>query len=368
MKGDGYYLLNFKKKNSILKYVFKERVNSRDISFLCNGLSSMISAGISISEALNIIASQCNKMTLKQSLYRVEKNISRGETIYNSLKKERDVYPVFMNELIKVGEESGKLDKILENLSEYYDKQDKLFSKIKSAITYPLVVLTSSFFIILFLMAKIMPQFIDTLLSIGGEIPFLTQVTLDFYSFLRVNFYQINIILSIIMIIIYKYSRTDEGKFYFDNIKIKIPYLRGYYNNLVLYKFSISLSMLIEAGFNIIKALETVISVLDNKIIENKIKGCIEDIKQGESMNSSFRKHELGNTLFLSLISIGEETGKIEQMLSKLGGILENELEQYLKKLLSLMEPIIIIFLALFVGVFIIAAFMPIINIMDSIS
>lgn len=360
--------MDFKKKNSILKYIFKERVNSRDISFLCKGLSSMISAGISVSQALNTIASQCNKRTLKQSLYRVERNVSRGESIYKSLKKEPDVYPLFMNEMIKIGEESGKLDKILENLSEYYDKQDKLVNKVKSAITYPLVVLTSSFFIILFLMAKIIPNFIDTLLSIGGDIPFLTQITLDFYNFLRANFYLINIILFTIMITIYQYSRTNEGKLYFDNIKIKIPYLRRYYNNLFLYKFSVSLSMLIEAGFNIIEALETVISVLDNKVIENKIKNCIEDIKQGESMNSSFKKQELGNELFLSLISIGEETGKVEQMLSKLGEILENELEEYLKRLLSLMEPMIIIFLALFVGVFIIAAFMPIINIMDSIA
>jgi type IV pilus assembly protein PilC len=360
--------LDVKKKNSILKYIFKEGVNSQDISFLCNGLSCMINAGISVSQALNIIASQCNKKTLRESLYRVERNVSRGESIHKSLKKESDMYPLFMNEMIKIGEESGKLDKILKNLSEYYDKQDKLFNKVKSAITYPLVVLTSSFFIILFLMAKIIPNFIDTLLSIGGDIPFITQVTLDFYSFLRTNFYLINIILFTIMIAIYQYSRTNEGKLYFDNIKIRIPYLRRYYNNFVLYKFSVSLSMLIEAGFNIIKALETVISVLDNKVIENKINNCIEDIKQGESMNSSFKKQELGNELFLSLISIGEETGKVEQMLSKLGGILENELEEYLKKLLSLMEPMIIIFLALFVGVFIIAAFMPIINIMDSIA
>lgn len=360
--------MDVKKKNGISKYIFKERVNSRDISFLCNGLSCMINAGISVSQALNIIASQCNKKTLRESLCRVERNVSRGESIYKSLKKESDVYPLFMNEMIKIGEESGKLDKILKNLSEYYDKQDKLFNKVKSAITYPLVVLTSFFFIILFLMAKIIPNFIDTLLSIGGDIPFITQVTLDFYSFLRTNFYLINIILFTIMIAIYQYSRTNEGKLYFDNIKIRIPYLRRYYNNFVLYKFSVSLSMLIEAGFNIIKALETVISLLDNKVIENKIKNCIEDIKQGESMNSSFKKQELGNELFLSLISIGEETGKVEEMLSKLGGILENELEEYLKKLLSLMEPMIIIFLALFVGVFIIAAFMPIINIMDSIA
>lgn len=363
LKNNGYYLLNFKNK----KNIFKKRISFSDISFLCNGLGSMLNSGIPISQALNLAAAQSSNKTLQQSLYSIEREVSKGEAIYKSLKNNLEIYPLFMVGMVKIGEETGKLDKVLMNLSTYYDEQNKIFTKLKSAITYPLIVLISSILIIIFLMVKIVPQFMDTLTSIGGEIPFLTQITLNSCNFIRNNFYLLNITLFLIAIIVYKYSKTIKGRIFIDRMKIRIPYLRKIYNYLILAKLSRSLSMLISSGFNIIRALEISLSVLNNKIIENKVENCVEDIKKGQGIYYAFKKYELGDEMFLSMVKIGEETGRLDEMLLKLSLIFDNELKASLKKALSLMEPVIIIFLALFIGIFIISALMPIITIMDSI-
>lgn len=368
LKDSGYYLLDFKNKNNFLQNILKRRVSFRDISFLCNGLGSMLSSGIPISKALNVVASQSINKTVRQSLYSIEKNVSKGEDMYKSFNKNLEIYPLFMVEMVKIGEEIGKLDKVFMDLSMYYDEQNKIFSKVKSAITYPLIVLISSIFIIIFLMARILPQFIDTLTSVGGDIPFITQITLNFYSFFRSDFYLINISLFLITVILYRYFKTVKGKIFIDGMKIKIPYFRNFYNCLILCKLSISLSMLIASGFNIIRALEISLSVLNNKVIENKVKNCIEDIKKGEGIHYTFKKYGVGDEMFLSMVKIGEQIGRLDTMLLKCGKILEDELKEHLKKVLDLMEPVIIIFLAFFIGIFVISALMPIITIMDSIA
>ncbi|WP_411679215.1 type II secretion system F family protein [Clostridium thailandense] len=368
LKDSGYYLLDFKNKNGVLKNILKRRVGLKDISFLCNALGNMLSSGITISQALNVIASQCNNKILKQSLYNIERNVSKGESIHKSLKNNLKIYPLFMAEMVKAGEEVGKLDKVLTDLSIYYDEQNKILTKIKSAIAYPLIVLTSSIFIIMFLMIKIVPQFTDTIRSMGGKIPLLTQTTLNFCNFIRNNFCVINMCVILSIIILYKYFKTNKGKIFIDKMKLKIPCYRTMYNYLVLSKLSRALSMLISSGSNIIRALEISLSIINNKIIENKTRNCIEDIKKGECIYYAFKKHDIGNEMFLAMIKTGEEVGRLDTMLLRTATIFESEFKERLKMLLSLMEPSIIIILAFFIGIFIISAIIPIITIMDSIA
>lgn len=367
LRNKGYFLLDFSIRKKSFKNLFSRKVSLKDLSILCSGLSTMIGSGIPIFQALNIMEDLSNKKQIKESLNEIKKSVNKGETIHVSMKRFSTVYPAFMSEMIRVGEESGRIDEVLRKLSEYYEQFDKISRKIKIAVTYPLLVFISSIFIVIFLMIKIIPQFTEILRSNGGEIPLVTRVVLFFYTFFKTNFIPINIILFSIIFIIYRYSKTLVGKAYLDRMKITIPLFNKFYDKFIMSKFAISMGILISSGFTILNALEIAQSLLENKVIETKIINSIEDIKKGQGIYYSFKKQNLGNNLFLSLIRTGEESGKLDNMLLKAGQIFQNDVSENLKKIVAFIEPITILFLAFFIGTFVAAALMPVFSIMDSI-
>lgn len=328
----------------------------------------MISSGIQLSQALNIISNQCTNKIINESIKNIKKSIFNGKTLYESLKKYSNIYPRFMIEMINVGEKSGKLENILEKLSEYYEKQHRILSKIKSSMLYPIAVLVASILVVIFLMTKIIPQFIDIINSFNGEIPFLTRSIVDVCFFIKKNYFPLIITLILMLFILYEVCQSSRLKPYFHKLKLNFIFLGKLYNKYILAKFSIVMSMLLNAGLPITKALEITIDVLDNKIIENKIYNCMQHIKKGESLYSTFKNYNVGNDLLLSLVNIGEESGNLDYMLYKAGEILENDVEEKLKRITVFIEPMIIIFLALFIGTFVVAGLLPIISIMDSIN
>lgn len=368
LREKGYFLLKYRINKKLLNKVFIQRVNLQDISILCNNLGQMIESGLSISEIFNIVCTQNRKSVITESMHQVQKSIERGEALYESIKKFSHIYPLFMIEMIKVGEESGKLEIVFKYLSEYYDKRYKIFNKIKSAISYPIMVLITSIVVIIFLMMKIVPEFMFILSNSGGSIPILTSTILWIFVFLKDKFFIINLILITTIFILYKFSRTHKGKEYFDSLKIRLPAIGSIYSKFLLHEFSKSLAILISSGIPIIKSLNICLSTVQNKVLENKIINSIEDIKKGESMYFSFKKQGIGDSTFLNLIDVGEECGDIESILFKISNIFECEVEDNLKKIVNFIEPVTILVLAVFIGMFVVGALLPIFNIMDSIN
>ncbi|MBC2580308.1 type II secretion system F family protein [Clostridium sp. DJ247] len=368
LRKSGYFLLKINKEKNILENIHNGKAGYKEISIICRGLSSMLSAGITITKAINIVAFQCNKKSLRESLNNIERNLSKGESLYNSFKRKEDIYPLFMVEMINIGEISGRLDQVLEKLSQYYEKEYRTRMKIRSALCYPTIILFLSINITFFLMIEIVPEFMKVLESSGGEVPIITEMMLQLCILIKTNFFSMAISLFIFLTLVYFMYKKNKFKTYLDKFKIKIPIIRTFYNRLLLIRISNIMSILLYSGFTIIKTLEVTNSVLDNSIVKKKLYECTENIKNGESIYSSFHKYCLGNNLFLSMVKIGEEAGNLDYMLSKVQEILEDELEENLKKLVTLVEPITIVLLAAFVGIFVIAGFLPIVNIMDSIN
>ena len=359
--------MDIKTRGKSFEEIFCRKVTMKDLSVLCSELSTMISSGIPISQSLNIIEDLNNKKQIRKSLCEIRKSVIQGETIYISMKKFEYMYPTFMIEMIRIGEESGRIDEVLKNLSEYYEKQHKIFMKVKTALIYPIIVFITSIFIVIFLMMKIIPQFLDILKCSGGEIPLLTKITISFYTILKTRFLVINITLFSLIFLVYRYSKTSSGKAYFDRLKTKLPLFKRFYNKFIMARFSISMGILMTSGFTVLKALEITRSILVNKVVEDKIVDSIEDIKNGKSIYYSFKKQNIGDNLFLALIKTGEETGRLDNMLLKAGEIFERDVEESLKKMVAFIEPLTILFLAFFIGTFVIAALMPVFSIMDSI-
>lgn len=334
---------------------------------LCNSLAILLKAGMNIIEAVRIVYFNSSQKIIKNSLHSIYFGLMEGKSIYENMRQFKNVYPYFMIEMVGVGEQSGKLDKVYEKLSEYYEKQYKLCIDIKSSLMYPVIVFIVSIFTILFITSTIIPQFTSTLQDIGANVPILTHIVLSLVNVFKDHFLTIVIGMLAIACILLKYISTKNGRERYDSLKLKIPLIKNIYSKFLISKFSLASGILMSSGCNVVLSMEKSINVLNNKFIENKIFRSIQYIKSGKSVYDAF-KCEIDDLAFLYALSIGEETGNLENMLLKLGEELQINIEYKLKRLIKFIEPACILVLALLVGTFIVSALLPVVNIMDSIS
>lgn len=365
-----YSALNFKGKfiKGSCNKLFFMKPSISTIAILCSKLSIMFSSGISIPKIFENMEIQTRNIYLKPVLKDIKYEILCGKSLYYSMKKFSEIFPEYMIEMIGVGEESGKLEEVLKELSKYYEQQHKIYSDLKSALIYPVITFITAICVVIFLMSSILPGFIDLLTLSNIEIPPITKLVINIFDFSRRYIIQIIGANVITIFFMYRYSKSSKGMHLIEMIKKGVPYFGKIYNQILLLKIVSSMNILNFAGVNILKALYITGKTLENNIMNEKINSCIERIKAGESINTAFSNEKIGNQLFISMIEIGEETGQLDLMFGKLKLIYIHNVKRSLNTGIKVIEPIIIIFLSIFIGAFVIAAIMPIFSIMDSIS
>ncbi|WP_446899340.1 type II secretion system F family protein [Clostridium sp. LBM24168] len=340
-----------------------------DISILCNKLNMMMESGIGISKMFMILEKQSHNSTLKNVLSNMKRQLMQGKSLYSSMKNFSNIFPYYMIEMIGVGEETGNLEKVLKELSKYYERQYKIYADLKSALIYPAITFIMSVCIIVFLMNNTIPEFINILQANSARIPAATKLIIDIFDFLKSYFMQIILMCIVLVFIIYKWSISHRGRYTLDIIKINIPYFGELYNKILMFKISSSMKMLSISGVNVLKALYITSKTLGRRsVMSKRIINSIDIIRSGESISSTFKKCKIGNEMFIYMIKTGEESGRLEYIFNKLEFIFYDDVYRSLKSMVKITEPIIIIFLSFFIGIFIMAAIMPIFNIMDSFS
>ena len=344
-----------------------KKIKSKELSLLSNQLYLMIDAGIIISEAFYLTASMEKNEILKKKLILIYDDILKGEELYKSIEKHQDIFPVFFIQMIRLGEHTGNLEGVLKNLYEFYERDNKLYNKLKSSMTYPLIVFITSILAILILMIKVVPQFTDTLISLGGNLPGITSMMLLTCGIFKENYIVIIIIFFIIVTLVRKINKTQIGREKLQSLKLKIPIFRCIYEKIILSKFSRSMGILISSGCNLISSFEICSEIIDNIVFKKALGQCLDKIKNGKSMTYAFSSIGINNPLFISLIRTGEETGELDKVLKKAADFYDNELEELSKRLLTILEPVLVIIMAAIIGTFIIAIMLPILNIMDAI-
>lgn len=366
LRKKGYFLTKYNNSNKFFK-IFQRKPSFKDLSMFCNSLGVLLESGMNVIQAVRIVYFNSDRRTIKNSLYSIYFGLMEGKSVYESIKQFKNVYPYFMIEMIGVGEQGGKLDKVCKRLSEYYEKQHKLCIDIKSSLMYPVIVFIVSIFTIVFITSTIIPQFISTLKDMGANVPFLTHAVLNLLSALKEYFLIIVIGTFVSAYMFLKYISSKNGRYKYDSLKLKIPLIKNIYSKLLILRFSLAAGILMSSGCNAVLSMEKSINVLNNKFVENKMFRSIQYIKSGRSIYDAF-KCEIHDLPFLYALHIGEETGNLDGMLLKLGEELQINIEYKLKRLIKFIEPACILVLALFVGTFIISALLPIVNIMDSIN
>lgn len=345
------------------------KVKLKDLSIFCRQFSTMIDAGVSLVRALDVLGEQTQNPKLKRIIREIQAEVESGQTLSKAMQRYPRVFNNLFVGLVRAGEVGGVLEEALQRLSHFLEKDMELKRKVKAALTYPAIVVVVAVLIVLGLCTFIVPKFIELFRDLGvKELPAMTQILVDFSDFLKSKWYIGLAIVASTWLAIKYFGTTRVGRRVIDRMKLKVPVFGKLGHRIALARFSRTLSTLLVSGVPILQALETVAGTVGNEIIAEAIMNARARIREGDKINEPLLKSKMFPPMVVHMISIGEESGALDQMLSKIAEFYEGEVESALASLTSAIEPIMIVFLGVCVGFIVIAMFLPLINVIQNLT
>ena len=339
--------------------IFKQKVKAVDLTMFCKQLSTMMKAGIPLNRAIDIQIAQTDNKTMQNALLYASAQIKQGASFSKAMKQFPKVFPVLLVNMVEAGEMTGQLDDVLARMYVHYYKENKINNKIKGAMIYPIVLCVLTVALIVGMLTFVMPMFADLFASGGGELPIPTRIMLGLSNAIR-GYWYIFIAVIIAVVIGVRYTmRTTEGRLFFDKMKITFPVIRKPMCQIITSRFARTLSSLLTSGISIIKALESATEITNNHVIINQMNDVINDVKKGVALSSLLKKVPIFPPMMVSMVNIGEETGSIDDLLQKTADYYDEELESALARLVALLEPAMIVFMGISIGMIVISMLLP---------
>lgn len=368
LKANHLYLVEYRAKEKRKDIVGGNKItlSVKDVAVLCRQLASMLTAGVTLVKALNILYQQIEKKNSKESIKRLYESVQRGDQFSEAIRKQTGVYPEIMISMIEAGEASGQLDSVITKLANQFESDVRLKAKIKTAMTYPAILVVLSISVVLLLVTQILPIFLG-MFTADMEMPLPTQILINFSAALQGYWYLFLLGIGLLVMIVKSYLSTEKGLLKWHTMQMKIPVLGPTIMKISAVRFSRTMSTLLSSGMNLLPALDIVVKVVGNRVIMNDLNVTKEDIKKGMSLSQSLRKITALPPLVHSMVGIGEESGSIESVLEKCADYYDNEVDNSIQKLVSMIEPIMIIVMGGMVGFIIIGMLLPIFSIYESI-
>ena len=347
---------------------FGPKVKLKDLAVFSRQFATMINSGLSLLRALHILQEQTENDRLAEILGEVAEDVESGRSLSAAM-ADHEEFPSLYIALVRAGEAAGMLDQVLMQVAANLEKDVALRQKIKSAMTYPVIVFIMAIFLTGVMLVFIVPTFAGLFESLGGELPAPTQLLVSASNFLAsiVGILTV-IVLPIVLWQAFKaYRKTEAGRFQLDKLKLKLPVFGELFRKIAITRFARNLGILLRAGVPILQALEITAETVNNGVIGNAVKDVQESVQQGESMNRPLSEHDVFPPMVVQMIAVGEETGAVDTMLDKVADFYDREVEATTEQLTALMEPIMIGVLGGIVGGMVIALYMPIFQIMEQI-
>lgn len=338
-----------------------EKISSMDILFLVRNLSTTTKAGLSIIESLDILIADTKKKLMKKILQGVQSMVKNGQSLSFSFNEYSNSFPPIFIGMIKAGEVSGQLDKTLTELAKYLSKEYTLRSKVKSALTYPIILLVASTVVVTLMLMFVLPQLTQSFISNNVELPLITKIFMFISSMLTWSFtLDIFVVLGLIWFFVY-FNSTKIGKKFFFFIISHTPVANDLIKKIALVRFARNFGNLIGSGLSVVDSLEISSSSMDNIDYNDVIVKIIDDIKEGITISEAFGKYpKLFPNLLVSLITVGERTGSLEEILIDFADFYEEEVDNQLKELTSVLEPVLLLIMGLMIGSIAVSIILPI--------
>jgi len=345
----------------------KARVSLRDLTVFNRQLSVMFNAGLPITQGLGILSTQQKNKGFRDALDRIRADVEGGSNLSNALKKYPNIFNELYTSMVQAGEASGNLDTILMRLSQYMENMAKLIGKIKSAMTYPIAVISIAVVMTGVILIKVVPTFQNLFEQLGASLPAATQFVVDASDFLRANIIII-IIASVALIFGLKsYNNTYKGRRVVDSLKLKMPVLGMLLIKAGTARVTRTLETLLNSGVEIIEAMTITAKTSGNAIIEDSVLRSRGSVQEGKPLGQSWEEENVFPFMVTQMVAVGEQTGALSSMLGKIADFYDEEVDQAVTSLVSLMEPIMIVILGGLVGGIVIAMYLPMFDIMGKV-
>lgn len=341
-------------------------VKTKDIAIFCRQFSYILVSGMNIVKALEILKDETENKKLAESVNMLYDDVQKGRSLSASMKNQ-NVFPEMLINMVAVGEASGSLDEIMVRMADYYDKEYEQVQKVKQAMTYPIIIAIVAVIVVNLLIVFVLPKLLGSMMDDPEQLPLPTKILLGMSNFMR-NYWYIILFVVIGLIIVTRIRKKNEKTVEGDKFKLKIPVFGKLTLKIAQAKFARTFGMLLNSGLSVLESMSIASRILGNKYLESLLAQSIEDVKKGISISESLRSKNIFSTMFIQMIKIGEESGTLDDVLGKTAAFYDKEADTATAQMTTMVEPIIIMLLAVVVGFIIIAVIIPMFDSYDTVA
>lgn len=351
----------FKKRES------KKKIKSDTISHFCRQYGIIIASGINSITGLESLAQRSGNKVLSEEINRIVGDLKAGATLADSMLDDKSKFPKLLSAMVATGEATGTLEEVLKSMGSFYEREHRINQKIRNASTYPIIIGIVSFLMLFIFTSFIMPNMMESIIEVGAEMPPISQMIMKIGEFMKNYWYLVLLGIIGLGLFIKQYIKTPIGRYNKDVLVNKIPLLNKGINAIVSMRFSKALYLFVSTGFPLLQGLDYIKESLNNSIAEKAVQKAKEGIIRGETLAENLDEAKYFDPVLIQMLSIGEQTGQLENISNQMSEFYEHEADIYLNRMVSMIEPIMIVLVGIMVAFLVIGVFLPMLSIYDAI-
>lgn len=352
-------IISVKKKSKEISFG-GGKVTEKDVVVFTRQFATMVEAGLPLVQCLSILSTQSENKKFAKTIGEVKTSVEKGETFADALRRHPKVFDNLYSNMVEAGEVGGILDAILKRLAAYMEKAMALKGKVKSAMVYPIAIVSIAVIVIVFLMIFVIPTFATMFEGAGAALPLPTQVVMAASSYTKRYIVHTIVLAVVVGFLFKKFYATEKGKLVVDNIMLKVPVFGPLLQKVAVAKFTRTMGTLIASGVPILQGLDVTARTAGNKVIEKAVLSVIDDVQKGTNIAETLEKKKVFPTMVVQMIGVGEAAGALDSMLNKIADFYDEEVDTAVEGLTSLLEPALMAFLGVVVGFIVVAMYLPI--------
>ncbi len=369
LRDNQYYPIKIskvKEEKGLSGIVLFKKIKHKDLAVFARQFHTMLNAGVTIIQCLDILRRQTENKKFANVIDDIYENVQKGETLSEALKRHSQVFPEIFIYMIEAGEASGTLEEIMGRIAVNFEKDIVVQNKIKTAMVYPTALIIITVLVVIFLLTSIFPMFVGMFTGSGMELPGPTRFLLGLSDAIKTYWYIILIATAASIYIVRRFLGTKEGRLTFDNLKLTLPVLKTMLIKIYTSRFTRTLSTLLVSGISLLQAMEIVSKVIGNSVVEKAINDVKDELRQGHDLAGPIKRMELFPPMVDSMIKIGEESGTLDSILDRTADYYDEEVEAAIKKMTSMLEPLLIVVMAVIIGFIVIAMVIPMFDMLNT--